>query len=343
MRTTYLVLEFWLVKQFLREVIRASENDILTVWRQALDWESLVHSFRSLQEGDGAEETRAALQELWSWKPAKTLETYLSVYSIHASSIQTDWMDVRCNSIGEELGENSPLVQWLEDAISQVALAAEKNAFTLYGSGLCFSDEALSNWGENHSVSTLLEEMRTKVATYASVLKRPNLYESVAAIIQAIDIGLIDPFDTLDRQPLHDLSLRTSSPPEVYTRLRAGETALSLLPIRYRNLLPVLSEIQEKRGMDLDGAFFDLTRFVEKIKKDDSGQPIHLTDSVCMTAEQLKHNLFNFYGMFVYGGQKFKEWQCNLHDRRLSAELQNRVGETNRKLRTHFLWAYRNL
>lgn len=343
-QTTDLVLTTWLMKRFLREEKGASQEEIATLWKDGIGWGQLRGSFRAYAAaGQASDDTLAALQELWSWEPARELEEYLAVYAANAQPISVSWMDLHPVVGNSEANEDSPIVQCVEDTIAKVSLEAERNAYTLYGSGLSFSDEALSNWGDNHSIDTLLEKLRTQTKFYASVPARVNVYEAVAIITQAMDLGLLGMNTILDRQPCLDLVRYETRPCELYTRQRAGEAALFLLPIRYRNLLPVLSEIQEKRGEDLDGAIFDLNRFIDSMAPVDLGQPIQITDDIRIPADQLKRSLCSAYEILVLGGQKFKEWQCNLHDRRLPAETQEQVGEINRRLRAHFLWAYRNL
>lgn len=341
-QTTDLVLTTWLMKCFLREIKGASQEQIATIWKDSIGWKQLAGSFCSYSVSKTTQnETIDALEELWSWEPARPLQDYLSIYSANAQSISVDWMDLRPISTNTTLNENALLVQCLEDTISKVGLEAERNAYTLYGSGFSFSDEALSNWGDNHSIDTLLKKLRAQMKTYALTLNTVNVYEVMAVITQAMDLGLLGMNTIFERQPCADLARYESSSYELYTRQRAGEAALFLLPIRYRNLLPVLSGIQEKRKDDLDGAIFDLTRFIDILAK--SEQLIQITNDLYMPVTQLKHSLCCAYEMLVLGGQKFKEWQCNLYDRRLSIESQDAADDTNRRLRMHFLLIYRNL
>lgn len=104
----------------------------------------------------------------------------------------------------------------------------------------------------------------------------------------------------------------------------------------------MLDEVQEKRREDLDGAAFDLIRFVDSLASRDPTAPIQIAHDLSMPAEQLRRSLRSAYELFVLGGQKFKEWECYLHDRRLPAKIQNEVGEIDRGLRMYFLSTYRN-
>ena len=342
-QTTDLVLTSWLMKRFLREIKGASETEITTVWKNSIGWGQLLGSFRAYGlEDKEPDVTRNALEELWNWEPTRALEEYLAVYSANARPISVDWMDLHPTGGDTVATEDSPLVQCLEDTISKVSLEAERNAYTLYGSGLSFSDEALSSWGDNHSIDTLLEKLRTQTEIYPSVSNRVNVYEAIAIITQAMDLGLLGMNTIFDRQPCADRVRYEASPRELYTRQRAGEAALFLWPIRYRNLLPVLAEIQEKRKEDLDGAAFDLTRFIDSLVSEDSTKPIQIAHDLSLPADQLKRSLCSAYEMLVLGGQKFKEWECNLHDRRLPAKTQNEVDEIDRGLRMYFLSVYRN-
>lgn len=343
-QTADLVLTSWLMKRFLREVRGASEDAIQSVWKDAINWGQLAANFRRFPSAHAApDETIAALMELWRWEPANSLEAYFDVYIANAAPIKVDWMDRRRANSETELGENSALVQCLEDTIAKVGLEAERNAYTLYRSGVYFSDETLSGWGDNHSLDTLLDELHLQTETYTDVLDGVNLYEAVAMIVQAMDLGLLGMNTILDKQPCEDRVRYASKQRELYTRQRAGEAALFLLPIRYRNLLPVLSEIQAKRQTNFGSAKFDISCFVNSVIAKEAAPVILITNDICMRPKQLERSLCSAYEMLVQGGQQFKEWQCNLHDRRLSAEQQKEVEATNQNLKIRFLLAYRDL
>lgn len=341
-QTTDLVLTFWLMKRFLREVKGVSQQDIAGIWSDAINWEQLAANFRPYPVANAApDKTIDGLKELWGWEPSNTLEEYLSVYTVNAKPLAVDWMEQSPANSSTALGEDSPLVQCLEDAIARVGLEAERNAYTLYGSGLSFSDEALSHWGDDHSLDTLLGEVRKQTQTYTSVLDKVNLYQAVAIITQAMDLGLLGMNTILGKQPCEDRARYREKPWELYTRQRAGEASLFLLPIRYRNFLPVLSEVQEKRGEDFEGAAFDLGRFVGSLSAKNDMIPV--AHDVCIPADQLRRSLCSAYEMLVSGGQKIKEWQCGLYNRRVSLAEQEKNGEIDRELKTNFLWVYRNL
>lgn len=339
-QTTDLVLTSWLMKRFLREVKGISQDAISTVWKKSIGWDQLVGSFRSY--GVAVQELhkiREALNELWDWEPARLLEEYLAVYVSNAHPISVDWMDLSPVGGNFAATEESPLVQCIEDTISKISLEAERNAYTLYGSGLSFSDEALTNWGDNHSIDTLLEKLQWQTRFYPALSNGINIYEVLAIIIQSMDLGLLGMNTILDRHPYAN---RRHCSWELYTRQRAGEAGLFLLPIRYRNLLPVLAEIQEKRNEDLEGATFDLVRFIDNLVSGDFTKSVRIANELCMSADQLKRSLFSAYEMLVLGGQKFKEWQCDLHDRRLPDTIQDVANETDRGLKMHFLSTYWN-
>ena len=342
-QTTDLVLTTWLMKRFLREVKGISQDEILTIWKESVGWDQLVGNFRSYSVADRESgETFDALNEIWSWEPARSLEEYLAVYASNARPISVGWMDLSPGASNIEAKEDSPLVQCIEDTISRISLEAERNAYTLYGSGLTFSDEALSSWGDNHSIDTLLEKLHWQTRVYPALSNGINVYETMAIIIQAMDLGLLGMNTILDQQPYENRGRYGERPCELYTRQRAGEAGLFLLPIRYRNLLPVLAEIQEKRHEDLEGAAFDLTRFIDSLVAGDFTKSVQISNDLCMPADQLKRSLYSAYEMLVLGGQKFKEWQCDLRDRRLPDKIQNEADEADRGLKMYFLSVYWN-
>lgn len=343
-QTTDLILTIWLMKRFLREVKGASQEQIAEIWKDAVAWEPLIGNFRSYNINDPIrKETLAALQELWNWEPAQPLETYFGIYTANARPLTVDWMDLHPTDGSIPLGENSSLVQCLEDTISKMGFEAERNAYTLYGSGLSFSDEALSSWGDNHSLDTLLEKLHRQTQSYVSVLKQVNIYQVLAVITQAMDLGVLGMNTIFDKQPCADRMRYEENPYEIYSRQRAGEASLFLMPIRYQNLLAVLSEIQSRRKGDLEGAAFDLNHFVDGLVAENAAQCIPITNDITVPADQLKRSLYSAYEMFVQGGQKIREWQCSLQDRRIPLDQQEKIGEINRSIKTRFLWAYRNL
>ncbi|WP_373210776.1 hypothetical protein [Allofournierella massiliensis] len=341
-QTTDLVLTSWLMKRFLYEVKNVSQEEIDGIWKDAIAWEQLAANFCSYCSTESTIDlTINALKELWSWEPSQTLEEYFAVYTDNAKSLSVNWMDLNPADSSVVLDENSEIVQCLEDTIAKIGLEAERNAYTLYGSGLPFSDEALSNWGDNHSLDTLLEKLRTQLETYDLKSGQINLYQVAAIITQAMDLGLLGMNTILDKQPCEDRVRYRESPRELYTRQRAGEASLFLLPIRYQNLLPVLSEIQEKRMEDFEGAALDLNNFVDSLVAD--SPMIYITHDICMSADQLKRSLCSAYKMLVLGGQKLKEWQCSLYDRRIPFENQAQIRKFDQELKIRFLWGYQNL
>lgn len=341
-QTTDLVLTSWLMKRFLYEVKNVSQEQIDGIWKDAIDWEQLAANFCSYcSTASTIDFTINALKELWSWEPSQTLEEYFAVYTDNAKSLSVNWMDLNLADSSAVLDENSEIVQCLEDTIAKIGLDAERNAYTLYGSGLPFSDEALSNWGDNHSIDTLLEKLRTQLETYDLEPGQINLYQVAAIITQAMDLGLLGMNTILDKQPCEDRVRYRETPRELYTRQRAGEASLFLLPIRYQNLLPVLSEIQEKRMEDFEGAALDLNNFVDSLAED--SHMIYITHEICMSADRLKRSLCSAYKMLVLGGQKLKEWQCGLYDRRVPFEKQAQIRKFNQALKMRFLWGYQNL
>lgn len=342
-QTTDLVLSTWLLKQFLQDVKGLSTEELAAAYRDRIDLGPLACNFRAFGPADQTQaDILSALQELWTWEPSGALGEYLAAYAANGRPISVSWMDAAHPAGDADLTENSPMVQCVEDSLSKISLEAERNAYTLYGSGLSFSDAAMSNWGDMHSMSTLLEKLHAQAETYPAVRGHLNLYETAAILIQTMDLGLLGMNTAFGRQPCVDRMRYEDGPRELYTWIRAGESALFLLPLRHRNLLTVLDEVQEKRKEDLDGAAFDLARFVDSLASGNSAEQIPIAHDLSVPADQLKRSLCSTYELFVLGGQKFKEWECYLHDRRLPAKMQNEVGEADRGLRMYFLSAYRN-
>lgn len=342
-QTTDLVLTSWLIKRFLREQ-NITQAQIDGEWKESIGWRQLVASFRSYGKiGQDADNVREMLEELWGWEPTQSLEDYLAVYAADAKPFSVDWMDLAPIQRNARLGEGSPLVQCVEDTISRIAFEAEQNAYVLYGSGLFFTDADLANWGDDHSVDTLLAKLRAEAQVCGFMPEPVNIYEVMAVIVQAMDLGLLGMNVAFERQPCANLEQYWTQPHEVYTRQRAGEAALFLLPVRYRNLLTVFGEIREKRKRDMDGAAFDLERLARKLSCEESGDTVEIAAGLAVPAAHLARRLYRAYELFIRGGQNFNEWRCDLRDRRLSAQDQEVVSDADRRLQVRFLQAYRDL
>ena len=344
-QTVDLVLTSWLMKRFLRQVKGMDEEEILVFGYNYIEWGQLIGNFRSYDRGKlSREKIDSALKELWTWNPDRSLKDYLKIYAHNANPFYDYRMGLKSSSFSSsDLNEDAQLVMCLEDSIAHLALEAERNAYALYGSGIPFPDEAKAKWGGNHSIAAVLDVFLSYSTNYPSLdVDNSNLYEVIAILVQAMDLGLIDMNTVYGYQS--DSGYRGSDlcSWKVYTHLRAGEAALFILPIRFRNLITVLGQIYDIRRSDFPGVRFDIDSFINKLSNNDDSRDIQISDSIKMTAGQLKLSLFDAYKMLVRGGQKFSKWMCELSDRRLSEEEQKNKVKLNRRLFNTFCTSYLN-
>lgn len=339
-QTTNLVLTSWILKKFLKEVKGINKIEDSNI---EINWNTLASNFRIYDiEDNTSRKTIDALKEILSLEPHAGIEDYLDTYTRGASPIETDWQSSQIGSLSEGLNENSYDVQCVEDVIQNIGVKAEIDAYTLYGSGISFSDEAMSNWGSQHSLGTLLDELKNNIKSKASL----GLYEAIGIIAQAIDLDLIDTQMILGKHPCENRLNRESSPCVLYTWLKISEPSLNIVPTRYRNLLHVLEEIQWKRGKDFEGAKFDIGLFVNSLLHADNvnTDSVSIAYDIKMTGNQLIDGMYNAYKLILESpGQEFSDLAWQNFNRIDHEQNQKENVEVDHELRKYFLWAYRNM
>ena len=204
------------------------------------------------------------LRELWKFVENIPLETdllssYLDVLTKGAGSVLPDgWKSDRNHS--EEENWKSHLEYAVQQAIYEIGLDAEKNAYDRYGSGLAFSERTLANWGDHYSLQDIIVKC---IQEYNpdGIITASEMEYLLALITQAMDLGYVG------MEPHYgEKSYKADTEENVYTQVKAGEQSLFIVPFRYRNYLPVLSLIEKIYHDNWEDEYLEISRFVRRLK-----------------------------------------------------------------------------
>ena len=204
------------------------------------------------------------LRELWKFVESIPLETdllssYLDVLTKGAGSVLPNgWKSDRNHS--EEENWKNHLECAVQQAIYEIGLDAEKNAYDRYGSGLAFSERTLANWGDHYSLQDIIVKCIHEYTSDKAITDKEMDY-LLALITQAMDLGQVG------MEPLYgEKSYEADTEENVYTQVKAGEQSLFIVPFRYRNYLPVLSLIEKIYQENWEDEYLEISRFVRRLK-----------------------------------------------------------------------------
>lgn len=330
--TINLVLSSWIFRKFLQ---KAAKIDGISYKESNID--QIASKFRPYDYMDlTSENTVEALKELLDFKPTSNIEDYLGMYTDESNHFRNNlpWC---CNN-PVEIEEKSLVVKCVEDALQEISFEAELNAYTLYGSGIYFSDEAMSNWGDIHSLDTVLQRIGKHANENEAEI---GICEAIAILTHAMDVGLFSVRTVIDKHPADNRVEYQNSKIEAYTWFKIGEASMYIMPMRYSGLLDILSDVQTKRGEDFDGADFDIGIFIRKLSSND--EDIAISHDISMKPYELKKSMLDFYKIMVKNGQKFSEWKLDTVDNRQDFEKNKNNLSIDRDIRRNLFWAFRNI
>ena len=135
---------------------------------------------------------------------------------------------------------------------------------------------------------------------------KPDIYKVVAEIIQAMDLGIIGMNTALD------------SPKSSYTLVKAGEQALFVKPIRYRNFIPLFSEIERKYSSDREAILREIRYFTENnseyILEKDNSLFCGCSGNAEKDAKKMTKELISFVKELYRSGQTISDWDISLSE-----------------------------
>lgn len=336
--TNSLVLTSWILKEFMQSVKGLDHHKLV----ENVEFSQVIPHYMAYDTDSDAskayDKTLIALKEIWDLEPSRDIHEYLDSYTSGAYIVSNGNANIDYNTFGVKIDECSKTLQNIEDAIQDIGAEDERNVYTLYGSGISFSDAAMTSYVGAQSLESVLNEVSKNCP------EGFRFYGAVAVIAQAIDSGFIDVSVIVSKNPSNDRFEY-----ELYTWIRIENEAMFFIPIRYRNYLAVLDEIQELCEKDFGAADFKIGIFVRSLAKDIKDRDtdrlnvisIPVTDKINMTDDQLVEGLSKLYKQFVKSGQRFKDWEI-YSDMLNDSEDRMDIIEYNRMIRVSVLWIYRN-
>ena len=233
----------------------------------SIDWSQVSRNYHRLiaeKSSLKVQNSEKALRDLWEFVESIPLETdllssYVDVLTRGAGSVLPDGWKSDRNHAEEENWKNH-LECAVQQAIYEIGLDAEKNAYDRYGSGLAFSERTLANWGDHYSLQDIIVKCIQEYTT-DGVITGSEMEYLLALITQAMDLGHVG------MEPLYgEKSYRADTEENVYTQVKAGEQSLFIVPFRYRNYLPVLSLIEKIYQDNWEDEYLEISRFVRRLK-----------------------------------------------------------------------------
>lgn len=262
-----LVLEYLLFDRFLKEVFKVTKEQ-RKLFVESIDADYIARNYKYINEDDKSFKLKTKndvvflLTKLWDWEPEHDLlEKYLDILVKDVDPIwngalfgNQDFYDVNKNKFFSD----DAIVLVVQNAIAKIGFEAEQNAYERFTSNVAFNDNELSQWGKKYSVRDMFLECVDSFKSFIEYYDKPepsaDIYQIVAILIQAMDLGLIG------MGPFYGLSCKTNLENKIYTSLKAGEQALFIKPLQLRHFIPVLREIVNKWG-NLPDILSNIMRF----------------------------------------------------------------------------------
>lgn len=289
--TNELILSYLIFRRFCRN------DGSYAQWAVYLKTAILARNYkRPLPYGAGYGEIVKELKSIWSWEPPcpDLLEQYLNILLAGAKPL---WDAAGLDSVSQgtrrvdgSTPESKKLIVAVEDTIASIGYEAEQNVYEKSSSGVFLSDEILADWGRKYSLSEMLSRCGKYWRRYSkgSVI---DVYSAFALIMQEADLGIIG------INPQYD-----DSADRVYSMARAGEHSLFIKPTRYRDFIPVLTQIYKRcRDCQFD-LYLEIKRFIKHLSTCQPG--------LKTTAEEL----YDFMQDLERTNQKIEEWNLVLPD-----------------------------
>lgn len=224
----------------------------------------------------------------------------------------------------------------IEDTIADIGYLAERNAYLNASSQVSLNEETLSEWGDHDSLTTILRRYAQHLEGYwAPGEGCITLVQAMAVLVHAMDQGLIGMNPVFTRQPNPDYKKFLQQAPELYTEFRAGEQALFLWPLRYKNLLNVMERL-EWYGNGYGNSDLAIHDFVCVLQAHPEKYESHLMKPNFKLALKLS----KFYQMVNSTGQHFLDWKFlkQLQDIPFAGQCEDMRNETDQTKESDFCY-----
>jgi hypothetical protein len=253
--TNELVLCYLLFKKFWNSIAEEDKKKVGNI-QEYVDYLQISRNYMSScgaintmnkEEND----MEAILESIWEWEPEEgLLEKYLDIATSDAESIYSN-SQIQFKRQPDEQGFCQKKIQYnVEDVIASIGIEAERNAYEKCNSGVIFEEEKLTRCGKNYSLKDVIESYCERINDSEAV----DIYQVIAAILQAMDLGLIGMNEYYEEKKL-------------FTMVRAGEQSLFIRAIWFRNFLAVLNEINQRYGHHMEDVRSEIYRFIKQLIK----------------------------------------------------------------------------
>lgn len=304
-RLTNVLLNYILLKKYL-------PTGTIEQLKNYIDYE-LLQSTYSLFEFDEISKkywlrnVEGAFKLLWSLDLGDPTE-YLNNLLLNSEGVDISEFSLR-HPTEDETSADSTLENNVLDVLYQLGVEAEKHAHERISSSYSFSEHSLANWGVAHSIMDVLDCYRHREREIEAI----PIFSYLAELIHAMDLGIISmtPKDTCEWEPEKNPDSNS-----IYTMVKAGEQALFIKPIRYRNFIPVLSEIEKKHYPDriaiMQETHFFALYCIDFVAAYDQETYKKLGRAGKEAAEDLSYQLTNFLHELYTSGQTVSSWMIPL-------------------------------
>lgn len=309
--TNDLVLTCMLMCQFARNVAGDSNWDSHSArYAVKVDYSHLLPNYHLHFHTDEEDIADKAMRKIWDWNA--DLEEY---FDLLLKGSDPFWQGkflpdlFQTDSSCRSLKEDDPFVFAVEDAITQIGVDTENNAYIRYSGNVILSDREQISWGENYSLSATLHLFQEHLRCYADDLDGvPALCQVLAVLTHASDLGMIKMNTVLSPPPFTD-----GGKLEVYTRLCAGSDSLSILPLRYQEFLPLIKKITEQYSEYPRILNAEIDDIVDQLLPKRLFSPEDWKKRPHRSSTIMKDRLKFFVGGLMQAGQTAQEWELALN------------------------------
>lgn len=307
---------------------------------KVIDWGQLTRNFKFF---DTTFNVKKALNEIYEWAEnlsPNTLDSYLGkllegVPPICDGNIRFGNSSAQNCAIWDDTEQKEAIYLGVEDAIAEIAYEAERHAYGLLNTQSSSTDETLTKWGRNHSLGTLLQKCDKKLNFY---LQKYNIYadsyQVISIIIHETDYGILGMNPIKNHHPSLSNIEYYQKPMEIYTEQHAGEAALFLLPIRYRNFLFILRDIKSRYGNDVENAILEISRFLIKL--------YDRNEITGLEYKEYKEKLPEFYQLLFWSGQSPNDWMFSLTPFSLNSKQLEQQRQKDQETKEKYIECYYN-
>lgn len=295
-----LILNCLLLKSYL-----CLDDEAVSRLVNSVEWDHLCGNYSRFDPIEGKiTDIKPALRALWKCK-LNCPEHYIAALLEDADGLNIEEWSFR-HPAEEETLADSKMEQVVLDVIHDMGLDAEQNAYKRSISMIPSTEALLASWGSYQGFFEVLETCRDRLGTGES------LYSCIAELIHAMDLGIVGMnIHTRDLKEEDDTSF-------VYTMVKAGEQALFIKPLRYRNFIPLLSEIEQEYRPDQVMICHEVAKFIRKNKDAIWETEYALCKTFGNTAEKgmsaLTDELIHFLKRLYASGQTVSFWNIPLSE-----------------------------